>query len=314
MKRAILFIFLVHITIVSFSKSAKTWIQKLDLTDVSCLDKDDIGYFWIAVRGEDSDYNALQKACLKDKKSIRTAQTNINNFLYSSLSARKDIAVNDSTADSICSCIERDLRIDEIKRAFLEIELDNLSFKIAADNDFNASTFPDGYILINTGLFSKLNYSELLAACAHELVHYMFEHSLANEYAYIKKQKSNKLWAEIGGGLMLGVIAFADGYAAGTAGQMTNNSAYYADLYQGIIDDAAENAQKFKFRYTRKDELQADVIGLRYLQFLGHDPRAFLTMLEKIGTENDKYYDKKSTHPKTQLRIEIIKSLLLGDQ
>lgn len=79
---------------------------------------------------------------------------------------------------------------------------------------------------------------------------------------------------------------------------------------QGIIDDAAESAERFKFRYSRKDELQADILGFRYLQFLGYDPRSFLTMLEKIGVENDKYYDKKSSHPKTELRIEVIKTLL----
>lgn len=124
----------------------------------------------------------------------------------------------------------------------LYLVLVNLEFvnkeliRIAANNEFNASTFPDGYILINTGLFSKLTYNELLAVCAHELVHYMFNHSLANEYAYIKKQKSNKLWAEIGGGLLMGASAFADGYSAGLTGQQTNNSEYYASMYQGIIN------------------------------------------------------------------------------
>lgn len=313
MKRTILLAFLFVITISAFPKSAKSWVEELDLVDVSLLKKNDVGAFWTAERYNDADYKALQEAVRKNKKSLRTAKSNINNFLMSSYSERIYAAVNDTMADYICEHIEKDLRIDEIKRAFPEVALDNLEFKIADNGEVNASTFPDGYILINAGLLAKLHYKELLAACAHELVHYMFSHSLANEYAYIKKQKSNKLWAEIGGGLMMGASAFADGYSAGVTGQQTNNSEYYAAMYQGIIDDAAESAERFKFRYSRKDELQADVIGYRYLQFLGYNPMSYLTMLEKIGTENDKYYGKKSSHPKTELRIEVIRTLFQKD-
>lgn len=310
MKRTILLTFLLIVSITSFSKGAQSWVQELDLVDLSTLEKDNVTSFWTAERNADNDYTSLQEAVQKNKKSIRTARSNINKFLFSSYSDRADIVIRDTMADSICSYIERDLHLDEIRQAFPQAAIDNLEIRIAANNEFNASTFPDGYILINTGLFSKLTYNELLAVCAHELVHYMFNHSLANEYAYIKKQKSNKLWAEIGGGLLMGASAFADGYSAGLTGQQTNNSEYYASMYQGIIDDAAESAERFKFRYSRKDELQADVIGFRYLQYLGYDPKAFLTMLEKIGTENDKYYGKKSSHPKTKLRIEVIKALL----
>lgn len=309
MRRSILLIFLVVLTTASYSKSAKSWVQELDLVDISSLNSKDVTSFWNAERNADADYNTLLQAVQKNKKSVMTAKANINKFLSSSYSDRNYITINDSTAEVICDCIERDLHIEDIRRAYPEAA-GNLKFKIAANNEFNASTFPDGYILINTGLFSKLNYNELLAVSAHELVHYMFSHSLANEYAYIKKQKSNQLWAEIGGALIVGANAFADGYSAGLTGQQSNNGQYYAVMYQGIIDDAAESAERFKFRYSRKDELQADILGFRYLQFLGYDPRSFLTMLEKIGVENDKYYDKKSSHPKTELRIEVIKTLL----
>ena len=310
MRRLILLIFMVALTTMSYSKSAKSWVHELDLVDISALNSKDVSSFWNAERNADADYNTLMQAIQKSKKSVLSAKAKIRKFLYSSYSDRNYITISDSTADAICDCIERDVHIDDIRKAYPEIALSKLKFKIAANNEFNASTFPDGYILINTGLFSKLNYNELLAVSAHELVHYMFNHSLANEYAYIKKQKSNQLWAEIGGALIVGANAFADGYSAGITGQQQNNAQYYADMYQGIIDDAAESAARFKFRYSRKDELQADILGFRYLQFLGYDPRSFLTMLEKIGIENDKYYDKKSSHPKTELRIEVIKTLL----
>lgn len=310
MKRILLVSIFVLVAVACFSKGAKTWVQELDLVDIKLLQRGDVGSFWRMERDADNDYVRLQQAIKKNKKSIRAAKSNISNFLFSSSTERECLVIEDDMADSICFYIERDLHIRELKEAFPEIAFDKLKFKIAASDDFNASTFPDGYILVYAGLFSKLDYGELLAVCAHELVHYMFSHSLSNEYAYLKKQKSNQLWAAIGGGLLVGLNAFADGYNAGMTGQETNSSEYYANMYRGIVDGAAESAERFKFRYSRKDELQADVIGFRYLQFLGYAPRVFLTMLEKIGTENDKYYNKKSSHPKTELRLEIVKALL----
>lgn len=305
---------MVILTTLSYSKSARAWILELDRVDISSIREREVSSFWNAERNADADYNSLQQAILKNKKNIRSAEANISNFIYSSSSARNYIAVNDSAADAICCYIERDLHIEDIKMAYPGIACENLKFKISASYEFNASTFPDGYILINMGLLSALDYDELLAVCAHELVHYMFSHSLAKEYAYIKKQKSNRLWAEIGGALIVGANAFADGYNSGATGQQMTNYQYYEDMYQGIIDDAAESAERFKFRYSRRDELQADILGYRYLQFLGHAPSSFLTMLEKIGIEDDKYYNKKSAHPKTALRIEIIKAMLEKDK
>ena len=159
MKRTILLTFLLIGSITSFSKGAQSWVQELDLVNLSTLEKDNVASFWTAERNADNDYTSLQEAVQKNKKSIRTAKSNINKFLFSSYSDRADIVIRDTMADSICSYIERDLHLDEIK-------------------------------------------------------------------------------------------------------------------------------------------------------YLGYNPKAFLTMLEKIGTENDKYYGKKSSHPKTKLRIEVIKALL----
>lgn len=305
-RRLLIFAILINLPICTNAKSAKSWIKELDHVDITALYSGDVYSFWSKERNADYSYTNLQQAIRENKKSMRKAVLNIQKFLSSSFSERLFSVRNDSVADSICSNIEKDLHIDDL-RSFLP---DNIEFKIAKKEGLNAATFPDGYIMIYKGVLEKLQYEELLAVCAHELAHYMFKHSLANEYAYIKKQKSNRLWAEIGGGILIGAAAFADGYSAGITGQRLNNTGYYASLYQGIIDDADQSSEMFRFRYSRKEELQADIIGFRYLQFLGYNPRAFLTMLEKIGTENDKYYNKKSSHPRTQLRIDVINSLL----
>ena len=139
MKRTILLTILVFVSITSFSKGAQSWVQELDLVDLSTLekDKDNVASFWTAVRNADNDYTSLQEAVQKNKKSIKAARSNINKFLFSSYSDRADIVIRDSMADSICSHIERDLNIDEIKRAFPEAAIDNLEFRIAANNEFH---------------------------------------------------------------------------------------------------------------------------------------------------------------------------------
>lgn len=293
-----------------YAKSAKSWVKQLDLVNIDTLEQNDVISFWKSELNADADFKAMLKAIRKKKKSLIESTSTIEDLLNKVKYVRNEISVsNNNDIDELCEALERDLHIDAIRK-IPTLWNSNLKIKIGAVEEMNAVAYPDGYIVVYSSLLNQMNYDELLAVCAHEIVHYVFQHSLSNEYAYIKKKKSNNLWATIGGGLLAGAGAFTEGYYSGMAGQQFSGADNYVRMFEGIVEGAEENALKFRFRYSRKDELQSDIIGCRYLQYLGLDANAMLTMLEKLGTEGDKYYSKKNDHPKNKFRIEVIKTLL----
>ena len=81
----------------------------------------------------------------------------------------------------------------------------------------NASTYPNGTIVINTGLLSTLHTEDELVAClAHEVAHFVLDHHLININAEIKRQKA-----------AAAVAAFATVVAAVAEGA----AAYYSNGY-----------------------------------------------------------------------------------
>lgn len=314
MARVILLFFFCIVSTFASAKSAKQWVQELDVVDIRTLPKDNAYSFWVGARDADPMYAQLLKAHSKRKKSYTQAESDIIKGIRSYESDVRALTTNLPTwIDSLEWSFEEALHLSELKKAPRDIYMyDNLSINIVNVNQINACTFPNGTILLYVGLLDIPSFTrkDVLAACAHELAHYMMKHSLSHQYAYIKKQKSNKMWAEIGGCLMIAANAAASMYSASNGVSVNDNSAYYASMYEGMLEDAGESAKRFGFRYTREQELQADILGCRYLQYLGYDGNDYIAMLEKLGTDDDKYYSKKSDHPKIEYRIKVIKELL----
>jgi predicted Zn-dependent protease len=71
--------------------------------------------------------------------------------------------------------------------------------------------------------------------------------------------------------------------------------------------------QMLQLRYSRKDELQADALGLRYMSQVGYDPSAMLDVMEilkKAAAGGGARSAIFSTHPDPDARIEQIKEVL----
>lgn len=319
MKRIFVFLFcVIYAVVCCYSQSAKEWVKRLDVIDISKLPKDNPFLFWETARASDSEYKQLLNGNTKRKKSYVTAENDIIKAIRGyEPEIRAAMSNLPPETDTLAWSLEKELRINDIRQQPEDIFLyDNLFIKIANIEQINACAFPNGNILLYKGLFTipNMNRKDILAACAHELAHYMLKHALSQRYAYIKKQKSNKMWAEIGGGLVIAANTAASMYSISNGINVSDNSDYYAAMYQGMLEDAGESAKRFGFRYSRSEELQADILGCRYLQYLGiDDGHAFISLLEKLGTDDDKYYSKKSDHPKTEFRIKVIKALLEHD-
>lgn len=180
-------------------------------------------------------------------------------------------------------------------------------------DDINANFDTYGKMRIYTGLANIVNFPELIAVCAHEMSHHILKHILATEYSYLKKQKRNQVLAEIGTGLTVGAVVASQAYA-GVYGAQSNTDwgSYAQNVYNDYSNDAYHASVNYKFRYSREDEAEADIIAFRFLQWLGYDGYEFITMLKKIDDgilKTKKNFD----HPVTIERIRLIGMLFKKD-
>ncbi len=144
--------------------------------------------------------------------------------------------------------------------------------------EVNAWCMPGGKIAVYTGLIDKLNVTddELAAVMGHEIAHALREHS--------RERASEQAVAGIG----ISVVAAVTGI-----GQLGQKGMEYA--YQGLLG----------LPNSRQHETEADRIGVELAARAGYDPRAAITLWQKMGKvgggEPPKFL---STHPPRAERVK----------
>ena len=168
-------------------------------------------------------------------------------------------------------------------------ELPNIQWRFTVLNDHrvNAFALPGGYIYITRGLLALAeNESEVAGVLAHEIGHVTARHS-AQRY-------SSAMAANIGM-TVLGVLGSAAGVPSGV-GQMANFGAQAA-LQQ----------------YSQGQEMEADMLGVRYMTRAGYSPDGMTSFFQKLKAHrdleareqgrNNVSHNIMSTHPRTEDRI-----------
>jgi predicted Zn-dependent protease len=165
-------------------------------------------------------------------------------------------------------------------------DLPNLKFAFTVlDSDVvNAFALPGGYIYISRGLLALANTeAELAGVLAHEIGHVTARHS-AQRY-------SSAVVAGLGTAL-LGVVA---GSAAAQLGQ--------------------QGAAVYLQGYSRDQEFEADILGVRYLARAGYDTGSMASFLASLKAYSEleakasglpdpaSRYNIMSTHPRTGDRV-----------
>jgi predicted Zn-dependent protease len=156
---------------------------------------------------------------------------------------------------------------------------------IIDSKELNAFCMPGGKIMFYSGLINQLqlNDAEIAVVMGHEIAHALREHS--------REQVSQAIAAQTA--LGLGSAAFG----------LSQNATTLANVgYQALIAT----------HFSRTDEAEADRIGLELTARAGYNPRAGVTLWQKMMNANSggQLPEFLSSHPADSSRVQQIESLL----
>lgn len=155
----------------------------------------------------------------------------------------------------------------------------------------NAFAVPGGYVYATRQLVNLMNNeAELAAVLGHEVGHVAARHSARRQ----QTAQTNQLLG------LLGVIG----------GSLIGGD------FGSLLSQAGQQVpQLLTLRYSRNQELEADALGVQYLNSAGYDPRAMATLLQSLaaqnqldaqlqGRENATIPEWASTHPDPASRVQ----------
>jgi metalloendopeptidase OMA1, mitochondrial len=170
-------------------------------------------------------------------------------------------------------------------------------FRVINKNVPNAFCLPGGKIGVNTGLLTIVQSdAELAAVLGHEVAHALARHSA--ERLSDERAATVALTAATIGLAVLGA-------RSGTTSPGTSAAISVAALAAG----AGVN-YGILMPMSRKQESEADHIGLVLMAMAGYDPHAAITLWERLASlsKGQKGPQWLSTHPADDARIADIKS------
>ena len=128
----------------------------------------------------------------------------------------------------------------------------------------NAFAIPGGYVYTTRQLVALMNNeAELAGVLGHEVGHVAARHAQRRQAA---AQQNTLLGAA--GAILSGILL--------------GNSGIGQQISQGLL----QGSQLLTLRFSRDQELQADELGIQYLNRAGYDPRAMSTVLQSLAAQN----------------------------
>lgn len=159
---------------------------------------------------------------------------------------------------------------------------------LADTQTINAFALPGGQVFITAALFDQLeNVDQLAGVMGHEIAHAVARHS-AQQMA--KAQLTQGLTGAA-------VIATYD-----PDNPSTQQTAAVAALIGQVVN----------MRFGREDELESDVLGVRYMDNAGYEPCEMLTVMEILAEAGgpNRQPEFFSTHPNPENRMENIRAAI----
>lgn len=159
------------------------------------------------------------------------------------------------------------------------------NFALLNSPEINAFALPGGRVHITIGLAKLLkNEAEMAGVLGHEIGHVTARHG--NERA--------------ADSVLIGIGAAAAGVAVGdeSAGRIIN-----------------QGGELVLLKFSRKQETEADYLGMRYMTKAGYNPAAQKSVMEVLrdASKGGREAEIFATHPYPETRIKDIESLLRGE-
>lgn len=165
----------------------------------------------------------------------------------------------------------------------------------------NAFAIPGGYVYTTRQLVALMNNeAELAGVLGHEVGHVAARHSQRRQAT---AQQNTLLGAA--GAILSGILL--------------GDSGIGQQISRGIL----QGSQMLTLRFSRDQELQADELGIQYLNRAGYDPNAMATVLASLAAQNalDASLQGRddatvpewaSTHPDPASRVQIARQRAAG--
>lgn len=160
-------------------------------------------------------------------------------------------------------------------------------FNLIADSQVNAFCMPGGKIVVYEGILPYTQTETGLAVVlGHEVAHAIAKH--ANE------RMSQQLVSQYG--------------AAAVSSALSKSSSTLQTLGNTVYGLGAEYGVMLPF--SRKQELEADHLGLIFMAIAGYDPNQAVPFWERMSTQGGATPEFMSTHPSDANRVKEIQKYL----
>ena len=153
---------------------------------------------------------------------------------------------------------------------------------LIGSKQINAFCMPGGKIAFYTGILEtlKLTDEEVAMIMGHEIGHALLEHA--------RERMAKSTLTQLGAGIL---------------GELVGGGQYAGAFRLG--------GDLLTLKFSRTDEQEADIIGLELAARAGYDPRAGITLWQKMSSAGGgSLLEFLSTHPSGPSRIEEIKEQL----
>ncbi len=168
--------------------------------------------------------------------------------------------VANNRLEAYVSTVGRRLIPDYLKSLPLD-HADHVAFKfyVVDEGSFNARSYPNGAIVVHSGLLRQIdNEAQLAAILGHEIAHVTQKHHARN-FRNHQNWEAVKVFGEL---VALGTRDITPMLVTATAAEMSVSG------------------------FSQKQETQADRIGLHYMVNAGYDPRQAVAIWKRLAEED----------------------------
>ncbi|MFT5423928.1 MAG: putative Zn-dependent protease [Phycisphaerales bacterium] len=169
-------------------------------------------------------------------------------------------------------------------------------FTLLDSEVLNAFALPGGKVFFSRGLAKELkSEAEMAGVIGHEIGHVTARHG---------NQRMSK---QLGFNIILGIGAVAIGAA--------DESSTFRQYGEYAVPALAVGGNIVLLKYGRDEELQADMLGVRYMSRAGYDPVGQQRVMQTLGRlgGGGGQIEWLSTHPLSSTRVSRIQSMLEGE-